>query len=317
LSRPFLSLGSINADFHFEVSQDLSGGGTLPARSFVQRAGGKGANRAYFAHRLGISATLLGRVGKDHFATQALEPLQLLGLDLSDVSASATAPTGVSMIAVPEDGEKTILLASNANQEWDGPSLDSLRNVVNDAASEAVLTIDFEVSREAVEVALNAAGERQLRVIADGSFGQEVRPEDLARIYALAPNMMEAGVIAEMEMETDADAERAARKLHEYGVEIVWVKLSDGGCLIATGKGSTRIVAPSVDVVDKTGAGDAFTAAAAIAILEGRTLNEAAIFGVAASSLAVTTKGSQEAYPDRQEFDVMVERVLEHGDNNR
>ncbi len=313
LPRSFLSLGSINADFQFEVASDLSGGGTLPAESFVQRAGGKGANRALFAQRAGYPALLIGRVGNDHFARQALNPLRDNDVDLSSVSVSARSPTGVSMIAVPEDGEKTILLAANANREWDQASLSGLRDVIAEAEQDAVLTLDFEISAEAVQAALDAAAKRQLRVVADGSFGRDVRPEYLPRLYAIAPNVQEAEAITGLDIASDDDSEAAARKMAEAGVEIVCIKLSDGGCMLATHGAVERIKAPPVDVLDKTGAGDAFTAALAIGMLQGKRARDAAIYGVAASTLAVTRKGSQEAYPTREELDDMAERIKRNG----
>jgi len=317
VARSFLSLGSINADFQFEVSADLAGGGTLPAKSFVQRAGGKGANRAVFAQRVGVAATLIGRVGEDHFAEQAMAPLRALDLDISGVSTNSCAPTAVSMIAVPDDGEKTILLASNANRDWDAAALALLENIIGNADAQAVLTLDFEVSPEAVDLALEVAAKRGLRVVADGSFGKDVKGEHLRQLYAIAPNVQEAGVIAEMEIASDADAEAAARKLAQGGVDVVCVKLSDGGCLLASGGTIKRIAAPPVSVVDKTGAGDAFTAALAIAVLEGRPALEAAAYGVAASSLAVGKNGSQEAYPTRAELDSMFQKVLGLGSASR
>ena len=313
LSRPFLSLGSINADFQFEISADLSNGGTLPAKSFTQRAGGKGANRALFAQRAGCRSLLVGCVGKDHFAEQALQPLRDAGVDLAGVSTIAEATTGVSMIAVPDDGAKTILLAPNANRSWNPSSLDLLRKLLLGAAEHCVLTIDFEIGREAVDLGLKCAKQQRLRVIADGSFGQDVRPEHLPHLFAIAPNVNEAEAITGMAISSETEAMLAAKKLVSDGVGIACIKLSDGGCALATAEESKLIKAPQSEVVDKTGAGDAFTAALAIAILEGKTAREAAAYGVAASTLAVSRKGSQEAYLDRVALDAMAERVRQHG----
>src|SRR5699024_2077867 len=130
---------------------------------------------------------------------------------------------------------------------------------------------DFEISPEAIEIALQAATQRQMQIIADGSFGKDVKPEHLRRLHAIAPNVQEAGAIAGIEISSDTDSERAARMLAESGVEIVCIKLSDGGCLLATSGTVERISSPAVEVVDKTGAGDAFTAALAIALLEGKS----------------------------------------------
>lgn len=313
LPPTFLSIGSINADFQFEVSADLGAGGTLPAKSFVQRAGGKGANRALLANRVGLNSLLIGRVGTDHFAEQALDPLRQAGVDLSGVSQSIEAATGVSMIAVPDDGAKTILLAANANQAWDDASLALLKSIIADAAGDTVITLDFEISPEAVQATLDAASQRRLPVVADGSFGEAVRPDHLPKLHAIAPNVQEAEAITGMDISSDDDAENAARWIMEQGVSVVCIKLSDGGCMLATDGKVEKIAAIEVEVSDKTGAGDAFTAALGVAIAEGESARDAAIHGVAASTLAVTHKGSQEAYPTRAQLDQMADRVAQHG----
>ncbi|SFV26860.1 ribokinase [Devosia crocina] len=313
MARPFLSLGSINADFQFEVSADLSKGGTIPAKSYTQRAGGKGANRALFAQRAGCPSSLIGRVGQDHFAEQALRPLRDAGVELSSVSTSNEAPTGVSMIAVPDNGEKTILLAPNANRAWDASSLNALRDLLSSAEEHAVLTIDFEIAPDAVDLALQQAARRRLRVVADGSFGKDVRPEHLPKLFAIAPNVQEAETITATAITSETEAMEAAQKLVGGGVTMACIKLSDGGCVLATTDVTELIKAPPAEVVDKTGAGDAFTAALAIAMLEGKPLWDAAIYGIAASTLAVGRKGSQEAYPTRAELDAMAERVRQYG----
>jgi ribokinase len=310
VSIPILiSVGSINVDFQCKVGEDLSRGGTLEGTDFVQRAGGKGANRAYFAANVDVPAKLIGRVGPDHFAERALAPLHHLKLDLAGVSVSPAAATGVSMIAVPETGDKTILLCANANQDWDEEALRALDDTIGQAPQGSILAMDFEIAREAVETLLTAAGSRGLRVVADGSFAAYVERRDLTRLYAIAPNVQEAAAISKTKVHDEADAERAARALMEAGTTLVCVKLPDGGCILASEGNTIKVVAPSVKVIDKTGAGDAFTAALAIALLENRTERDAAVWGVAASSIAVTGQGSQEAYPTRSALDRMIEIV--------
>jgi ribokinase len=169
--------------------------------------------------------------------------------------------------------------------------------------------MDFEIACEAIEVVLDAAAKRGLRVVADGSIGSHVEERDLARLYAIAPNVNEAAAIARTPVRDEEDARHVARHLMEAGTAIVCVKLSDGGCILAHDGEVRKIFAPKVKVTDKTGAGDAFTAASAVALLENHTALEAAVWGVAASSIAVTGKGSQEVYPSRSDFDRMVEAV--------
>lgn len=308
-----LSLGSINADFAFEVEGDFAVGGTSPARRFYRRAGGKGANVAAFLHRVGVPVRLLGRVGDDDLADQALQPLREAGIDISGVTAASGEATGVAMIGVPEDGEKTILLAANANRSWDEAALASLRQAIDEAPEGSLLALDFEVSREALETAFAAALARGMPVIADASFAEDIESRDLTRLAAITPNAKEAATMTGLTVRSEADARTAARRLVGRGVKAACVKLSDGGCVFAAGQKVSTIEAPHVEVVDKTGAGDAFTAAFALALYEGRSPFEAAQWGVAASSLAVTARGSQEAYPDRRALQAMVREVAGDG----
>lgn len=308
-----LSLGSINADFTFELDSALSAGRTIPARAFFRRAGGKAGNVAVFAARLGIPTQLLGRVGDDDLAEQALGPLRALDIDVSGVSVAQGHSTGTAMIGVPSDGNKTILLATNANAQWDDAALAHLQKAIGAAPAGSVLALDFEVSRAALDTALEAAQSRDMPVVADPSFAENIRAADLAKLRVVTPNTAEAGTIAGRKVDTEADAVAAARYMVEAGTRIACVKLANGGCVMAERDAVHTLKAPAVDVVDKTGAGDAFTAAMAVALLEGRSPRQAALWGVAASSVAVMHAGSQEAYPDRDRFEQMLAKV---GDAN-
>jgi ribokinase len=311
-SRPLvLSLGSINADFTFEVDADLGAGGTIAAKSFFRRAGGKAANVAAFAQGLGMQARLLGRVGDDVFAEQALAPLRDLGVDLAGVSAAKGETTGIAMISVPKGGSKTILLAANANEAWDDDALADLSEAIAGSPQGSVLTLDFEVSRAALDVALDAAVARKLPIVADASFPDRVEPRDLARLNAVTPNASEAGTVTGMKVAAEAEAGDAARRLVAAGVGVAYVKLSDGGCMMGSSEGLERMTAPKVQVIDKTGAGDAFTAAVSVALAQGRSAREAGLWGIAAATLAVTQKGSQESYPDQEQFEEMLRQVAE------
>jgi ribokinase len=305
-----LSLGSINADLRFEVERPFSGGGTVRSSGFSQKGGGKAANVAYFTHRLGIPTKLLGQVGDDDFAAVALGSLMQAGLDLSAVVVASNSLTGVAVVAVPADGNKSILSAPNANMDWQAPAIEKIVRAIEGAASDSVLIADFEVPRIVLEAAFDAAEERDLRIVVDPTFADQVKRTELSRFCAISPNQDEAADILGVKIAGEADAAAAAIEFNALGAEIACVRLSDGGCVLNEGEDTTILRAPAVDVVDKTGAGDAFIAALGVALLERRSPYEAACWGVAAASFSVGRKGTQESYPTRSEFDRMLAAVL-------
>ncbi|WEX74477.1 ribokinase [Sinorhizobium numidicum] len=297
-----LSIGSINADLEFRNFRSLRDQGTIRTGGFAERPGGKGANAAFFTHRMGAPTILLGRVGSDHYADIALQPLRSAGMELSGVTITNEAPTGIAIVAVPKDGNKTMLCASNANMLWDASAIELVHKTILTAADNSILIADFETSRNVLEVAFTSAEQRGFRILVDPTFPEEIDLSLLRRFYAITPNQTEAEGLLERKIVTEEDAADAAKELHERGVDIVCVKLSRGGCVFCHQGEMSMLAAPKVEVVDKTGAGDAFVGALAAALYEGRRPVEAARWGVAASSISVTRMGAQASYPDRQEF---------------
>ncbi|MBS7456825.1 PfkB family carbohydrate kinase [Coralloluteibacterium stylophorae] len=304
-----LSLGSINADFQVRVEAALEPGQTLLASDFLRLSGGKAANRAFIARRLGVAAQLVGRVGDDDLAAQALDPLRTAGVDVDGVSVAVGSATAVSMIAVPPDGEKNIVLALNANDRWDDAAVRDLLDRIARAPRGSVLALDCEIPQEVVAQALDAAHEAGLRVVLDPSSATRVDTALLDRVYAITANPGEAGVVTGIAVESDADAVRAARTLADAGVRLACVKRTDGGCVFVCGGRVHAVGSPGVETVDSTGAGDAFAGALAVALLEGREDAEAVVFAVAAAALAATAYGSQPSYPDRDRIGALLPRL--------
>lgn len=304
-----LSLGSINADFQFRVPEPSGTGKTLPATGFARLGGGKAANVAFLARKLGHPALLLGRTGDDDLREQALKPLRAAGVDLSSVSSAPGTSTAVSMITVPPDGKKSIVLAGNANDAWDEASMRAVVARIGAAPEGSILVADYEVAPELVAQAVEAARQRGLRVVLDPSPAPRAVPEVLGRATALSPNASEAQDITGVTIEDPGSAAEAAARLAGFGAGIVCVKLSDGGCVLRHERRSLHIAALPVEVEDSTGAGDAFTGGLAVALLEGQEPLQAALFATAASHLAVTAFGSQEAYPGRDRIEAMARQL--------
>jgi ribokinase len=305
-----LSAGSINADFEMRIDTPPGPGKTSIARNLLPTSGGKAANRAVVARRLGLDARLFGCVGDDDRARQALAGPEREGVDLAGVRRIRGAFTAVSAILVPPDGDKTISLAPEANDAWSAEDAERLVRAVRDAPAGAVLAVDLEVPVDRIRLALEAAHARSIAVVLDPSPADRLPDALLPLVDHVAPNASEAGDITGIEIDGPDAAADAARRLRETGAGAAYVKLSDGGCVVATADGMARVIAPEdVDMVDQTGAGDAFAGALAVALLEGRSPVEAAVWAVAASTCAIGVYGSQESYPARGALEAMAARV--------
>ena len=309
MARPsVIVVGSINTDL-VVVGERLPGPGeTVSGGRFSQHGGGKGANAAVAAARLGAHVTMVGAVGRDAFGDEALELLRNEGVDTSWVARS-DAPTGVALITVDAAGENQIAVASGANAEIDPAAVErALR-----AAGPGVVLTNHEIPLEArLAAARSAAGP----VVLNPAPAREI-PDDL---YALGPIITpNAGEAAELTGERDPEA--AARALTARTGAPALVTLGPRGALCATPVPGTVVArerhsspasatpvpgtfvapAPAVTPVDTTGAGDAFNGALAVALAEGRELRDAVAFAVAAAALSTRAEGAREGMPRRDE----------------
>lgn len=307
-----LSLGSVNADFQVRTDRRPASSETLLATEFIRLSGGKAANVAFLARRLGIEARLFAHVGDDDLAEQALQPLREIGVDLAGVQHVAGMATGVAMISVPPDGKKGIVMAANANQAWSAQDAGEIASAVREAAPGSVLVTDCEIAAFAVEQAMRAARQAGLKVLLDPSPADRVDDALLALTDFVLPNAGEAESMTGIACNDAASAIEAGKRLLQRGAAAACVKLHDGGCVLVTADEAVHIPPVPVTVVDTTGAGDAFAGAMAVAVLERRAPAEAARFAVAASHLAVTAYGSQPAYPSRDDIERMQERLRIH-----
>lgn len=304
-----VSLGSINVDLTVQAGRWPEPGETLIGERFRMLGGGKAANVAVVAARLGHTARLVGRVGDDPFGDWALAPVRAAGVDVSAVRTAIGHTTGLATIVVRDDGEKTIVLAENANQRWTPADLRSACAAVDGAPAGSVLVCDLEVSHQVVEAAAEIARERGLDVVLDPSPAGRVTDRLLQLADAVTPNPAEARRLTGIEVRSPDDAAAAGERLCARGVAVACMKLPGGGCVIVSAGRPRHVPAPAVDVVDATGAGDAFAGGLAVGRLEGRAWPDAARIAVATASHAVTQPGSQPAYPQRDQLEALLARM--------
>jgi len=301
-----LSLGGINADLQMRLdSLDGFGRGAQPARDLLRLSGGKGANVAVLARRLGCPAWLLGRVGDDAAAGQALAPLRAEGVDLDHVRHARGEQTGVALLAVGPDGAKRSVAAPEANFGFGEEDEQAVLRAIDAAPAGAVLAADYEITPRVASRAIAAAHARGLPVVLDPSYPKLADRRDFAAVTALTPNEREARAL--VGAGEDALLSEIARSLAEAGARTVCIKLHDGGCLLlCEGRMWKQHAAPS-RAVDTSGAGDAFSGTVAVALAEGRDMLTAVLMAVAVTELAVGRYGAQPSYPTRAQLE---ERLL-------
>lgn len=307
--KPSLTvLGSLNMDFVVRVERLPAPGETVLGRDFQMIPGGKGANQACAAARLGGSrlvVRMVGRVGYDLFGDQLKAGLAAAGVDVSGVHATQSQPTGVALIWVDRDGQNSIVVASGANHAFSAGELEGHRRAFRGARW---ALFQLETPLETVRAALRMAREEGAATMLDPAPARGLDRELLERVDLLTPNETEASILlgrapGRLSLE---QARETARRLLELGPRSVVLKLGDQGCYYDDGRESLHVPAFSVPVVDATAAGDTFNAALAVALTEQQPLRAALRFANAAAALSVTRLGAQASVPGREE----VERLL-------
>ena len=293
-------IGSLNADLVQNVDRLPKPGETIVGGSLQPFSGGKGANQAYAAGRMGASVCMIGQVGSDGLATLLLESLGAAGVS-TELVGESDSPTGAAIILVLPDGENVIVLSPGANATVT-PELAAERlGVVREGG---YMLSQLEIPIESVEKSLAVARERGAITILDPAPARPLSPDLLANVDFLTPNETETVTLLgepEFAMDDDANIELAARKLLALGPRTVVLKLGARGCMITTGQDSYRVSGFKVTAVDTTAAGDVFNAAFATALAERQSVPDAARFANAAAALSVTHPGAQNSVPSRGE----------------
>jgi ribokinase len=295
-------VGSLNMDIVAVASRLPIAGETLIGSRYLNVPGGKGANQAYAASKLGGDVAMLGRVGTDDHGRKMRANLQAVGCDVENLKA-VEGNSGVAVIFVAESGENSIVVVPGANHRY---LRSDFQADVRSLAGAHFVLLQLEIPMETVVAAAQAAKSSGARVILDPAPAPESLPLELLRnVDILTPNETEAVQLvgASVRHVSRNEARDIARLLQNSGPKTVIIKLGAQGCLLADSDVVTVIPAPVVDAVDATAAGDVFNAALAVACLEGATLIEACRFAVHAAALSVTRFGAQQSVPSRAETD--------------
>lgn len=290
-----LVVGSLNMDLVVRSPRLPEPGETILGSDFQTFPGGKGANQAVAAARLGARVRMIGRVGDDSFGRELLETVARDGVDNAWLLTDAGAATGVALITVDAHGQNTIVVASGANAHLTPEDISAAEACFRDSA---VLLLQLESPLPVVDRAIDLARRHGLQVVLNPAPAQALEIDFLSRVDYLVPNQVELALLAG----TDSVPE-AARLLGSRGVRRLIVTLGSQGVLVFEEGREYRLPAYRVPVVDATAAGDAFVGAFAVALTEGHATPTAAAWGAAAGALSVTRAGAQPSLPTRAEFD--------------
>jgi len=294
-------VGSLNMDFVVQVERLPAPGETVLGSDFKTIPGGKGANQACAAGRLGgsaVHARMIGRVGVDSFGDQLKASLAAAGVDVSSVMGTRAQPTGVALIWVEESGQNSIVVASGANWSLSAADIESVRSAFHGARC---ALFQLETPLEAVSAAMAAARGQGALTILDPAPAQPLSSDLLSAVSVLTPNEPEACILLGRPAARvgPAEALELASALRARGPAAVVLKLGDQGCLYADASQTLRSPAFRVEAVDSTAAGDTFNAGLAVALAEGRPIGQALRFANAAAAISVTRLGAQSSVPSR------------------
>lgn len=290
MSAPLIVLGSANTDYTVVVDRHPEPGETLLGSDVVVATGGKGANQALAAARAGGMPIFIGAVGDDAGGRAMLDALGSGGVDVSSVARLADAPTGVALITVSRDGENTIVVAPGANGHLDPDAV--VATIAPLAVPGAVLLSQLEVPLDVVQAAATTVAQTGGRVVLNLSPARGIPDALLSLCDPLVVNESEARAVGAASFTDVAGALEAARALAARCRSVI-VTLGGDGAVWCDGAASGHVAAPRVEVVDTTGAGDAFVGAVSAELADGAELAAAVEAGVRSGAAAVQWRGAQ------------------------
>lgn len=298
--------GSLNMDLVIHTPRLPLPGETLAGTNFQQVPGGKGANQAVAAARLGGTVSLIGRVGSDAWGQALLQTLQSDRVDTSGVMVDPEQHTGLALITVADQGGNQIVLAAGANGVRDVRCLDHLRSLLPQME---ILLLQLEIPLELVMEAAQMAQDAGVTVILDPApVPVDFPPSLYGLVDILTPNRGEASQLLGMPMESMTAAKQAVREFKARGVKIPLLTLAEEGVVWFSDHVDDPQHSPAFPVraIDTTAAGDGFNGALAVALLQSLSLDEAIRWGMAAGALAVQRSGAQPSLASRGDVEAFL-----------
>ncbi len=303
-------LGNINLDFSLQAERMPDPGENVIAEDLELIPGGKGANQAVAAARLGAQVALIGCLGADSYGRVLRRRLSHEGINVKYVQTDPEQPTGMAFVFVVEaEGNNRIFSVLGANLGCTSQHVEQAQRAFERA--DFFLTA-LGIAEDTVNRALQIAADCAVPSLLDPSPLAEKPPQLWRNAQVLTPNQTEAARLSRMPIEDVPSAVAAAARLVKRGVQRVVMTLGADGCLLYDKEGARLVPGFKVSVVDPTGAGDSFAAALATRLAEEATLEEAATFANAAGALACTVRGAQPSLPTRDQVEALLRRAHRH-----
>jgi ribokinase len=292
-------IGSSNTDMVIKSKTLPVPGETILGGTFLMNPGGKGANQAVAAARLGGNVTFVTKTGNDMFGVEALHIFDNEGIDIRYIIKDAINPSGVALINVDENGENCIVVAPGSNGSL---SAYDIKDGVFETGPSDMFLMQLEIPVGTVEFVARKAVSNGNRVILNPAPARQLSDDLLSCLYLITPNETEAELLTGIIVHDVMTAEKAASKLRNKGVQNVVITMGASGAYLLSGAISKMIPVIPVKAIDTTAAGDVFNGALAVAISEGKDIEDAVIYANKAAAISVTRMGAQASAPYRKEI---------------
>ncbi|MEZ6059655.1 MAG: ribokinase [Planctomycetaceae bacterium] len=302
--RSILVVGSINMDLVVQSARLPTPGETLIGRSISEIPGGKGANQAVGAARLGANVSMIGRIGDDAFGGRLLDGLKSAGIDTGGVRSTEGSSSGIAIIGVEDSGQNCITVIPGANGLVT-PEDVSAAEALFSAAD--VLLLQLEIPLATVRAAIELAKRHGVLTVLDPAPAVTDLPPEMLEVDVVCPNESEASLLTGIGVSSRTAAEKAALALQQRGATRAIITLGDQGAVFCDKNGECGFVDGfSVHAVDTTAAGDAFAAALGLKLAEAADFRDAVRFACAAGAVAATREGAQPGMPSRDDVEKLV-----------
>ena len=296
-------IGSSNVDLLMKMDHLPEKGETVTDAEFFQVYGGKGANQAVAAARAGGNVAFVNCVGEDAYTPQMVQNYKNDGIDTRFVFQEKGIASGHALIMIGSAGMNYLSVAPGANYKLTPARIKEAMPVIEQAA---MIVMQYEIQEETIKYVIDIANRNGIPVMWNCAPARAFDVSYIPKINILVLNEVEAGFLAGMQVENESDAEVAAKKLVDSGVEKVIITLGSKGAFVLTKTEKVSVPAFKVKAIDTTAAGDTFCGAFAVALVEGKPLKDSLLFASAAAAISVTRLGAQPSAPIREEIDAFL-----------
>ncbi|BBI36432.1 ribokinase [Cohnella abietis] len=305
MSAQIVVVGSLNMDMVVSLNHRPERGETVLGSGFFMNAGGKGANQAVAARKLGATVAMIGKLGEDLFADQLLNNLEQIGVDCSGIEKIKGEATGVAFVTLDPEGDNSIVVAPGANLRLTPDDVRKQEELIKQAK---LLMVQLEIPLETVKEAIAIARKHKVPVLLDPAPAQPLSEDLLSLVDYIVPNEKEIAQLTGIDVYDQLTAKLAAVELLRKGVSTVYAKLGEKGIVVVNANSTSFVDSYKVKAVDSTAAGDAFAGAVGAAIVSGKDIWAAAKFASAIGAITVTSKGAQASMPSLEQAEQFIKQ---------